>query len=382
MDLVSQMLFEEIRRSHSRSIEATLIRPSSLRLFDRIAKGTKAARTADRGFDRFIFYPRVVWRVRRRFDLFHIIDHSYAHLAHLFPQNRTVVTCHDLDAFRCLIGGGGYHRRWYPMLARRLLSGMQRAAAVICVSRATRDEIVRHGLVDERKLFVIPNGVDPACSHCADPEADRAASQILGPAPRDAIEILHVGSTIARKRIDTLLEMFSRIRNEFPQARLIRIGGAFSPQQERDIDRLSLRNHIVISPFLTRRVLAAIYRRAAVTVITSESEGFGLPVCEAMACGTPVVCSDIPALREVGGGAATYCQVGDVEGWAKTLGHLFAERASSPEKWQKRRTACLDWVSRFSWASNANETAKLYRTCSELTPPLPRKSLPLTPHCN
>ena len=70
---------------------------------------------------------------------------------------------------------------------------------------------------------------------------------------------------------------------------------------------------MTVLPFVDRRVLAAVYRRVALLLQTSDREGFGLPVAEAMTCGTPVVASDLPALREVGGPAATYCPVGDVD---------------------------------------------------------------------
>ena len=72
---------------------------------------------------------------------------------------------------------------------------------------------------------------------------------------------------------------------------------------------------IVVLPALDRSTLAAVYRRCALLLMPSEREGFGLPVLEALACGTPVVASDAPALREVGGYAAAYCPVDDLEAW-------------------------------------------------------------------
>ena len=72
------------------------------------------------------------------------------------------------------------------------------------------------------------------------------------------------------------------------------------------------------SPFLrpADRTLAAVYRRAALVLQPSEAEGFGLPVAEALACGTPVLASDLAVLREVGGEAAVYRAVGDVPAWS------------------------------------------------------------------
>ncbi len=96
---------------------------------------------------------------------------------------------------------------------------------------------------------------------------------------------------------------------------------------------------LVQLPFLERPQLAALYRRASVVVLPSDREGFGLPVVEAMACGTPVIASDIPALREVGGAAALYCPPGDVGQWAETLAQLQREQAD-PAARERRRTAC------------------------------------------
>ena len=149
---------------------------------------------------------------------------------------------------------------------------------------------------------------------------------MLGPISDGAIEILHVGSVIKRKRIDTLLEVFALVVKEFPQARLIRVGGQFTAEQIKMVEKLGINRSIKVLPFIDREVLAAVYRRAALVLQTSESEGFGLPVVEAMACGAPVIASDLAVLREVGGEAARFCPVGDVEAW-RASNHRIALRA-------------------------------------------------------
>ena len=113
-------------------------------------------------------------------------------------------------------------------------------------------------------------------------------------------------STIPRKRIDVLLEVFSSFASMHPDARLVRVGGALTREQQRARRAAGVADAIVQMPFLERPQLAALYRRASVVVLPSDREGFGLPVVEAMACGTPVMASDIPALREVGGTRRVY----------------------------------------------------------------------------
>ncbi|HEY6394069.1 MAG TPA: glycosyltransferase family 1 protein, partial [Candidatus Binataceae bacterium] len=354
---MAEMLFSELRRLHSRSIDVNLIRPKFRNRFAAIARGSRFAIAAERALNRFFYYPRVVRGLRDRFDLFHIVDHSYAHLARELPSNRTIVTCHDLDAFRCLLGEGEERRSWYPPVARRLLDGLSRASVVICGTRTTRDELARRELVSDEKLVVIPYGLDSACNAAPDIDADREAEQML--AGREHIDVLHVGSTISRKRIDVLLEIFAELRREIPAARLVRVGGPFTPEQEALLDRFSLRGAVVSLPFLSRRKLAAVYRRAAVLLLPSEAEGFGLPVIEALACGTPVVCSDLAVLREAGGEAAAYCPVGRVTDWVNAVRGILKERGRFPDRSNARREAGVTWASRFSWTANASQVASL-----------------------
>jgi glycosyltransferase involved in cell wall biosynthesis len=93
----------------------------------------------------------------------------------------------------------------------------------------------------------------------------------------------------------------------------------------------------------------------------SEREGFGLPVAEAMASGTPVIASRIPALVEVGGRAATYCPVGDVRAWVAAISELLDERVASPTDWRARCSASLAQARRFSWPEHARRMTDLYR---------------------
>ena len=175
------------------------------------------------------------------------------------------------------------------------------------------------------------------------------------------MELLHVGSTIPRKRADVLLNVVAALRRKDPGVRLIQAGGAFTASQRRLAGRLGLDGHIAVLPFLSPRVLAAVYRRAALLLQTSDREGFGLPVVEAMACGTPVVASDVPALREVGGPATTYCRVGDVERWTAAAAVLLEERADDPERWRTRQAEGIAWARRFDWQAHARATADIYR---------------------
>jgi glycosyltransferase involved in cell wall biosynthesis len=369
MDLVGEMLCAELKARHSDALEVTRVRPAFVRRLSR-AGGERGAPVrlnsavfnADRALNRFFDYPRALRRLRGGFDVFHIVDHSYAHLAHELDGSRTVVTCHDLDAFRCLLASGA-ERRSLPlrMMARRTLAGMRKAARICCNSVATHDALVANAMVSPGPLVVIPNGVHPACSPRPDEAADAAAARLLGPADSGVIEVLHVGSTIGRKRIDVLLRILAAARAQLPNLRLVKAGGALTADQKRLARSLGLEEEsIVTMPFLEPAMLAALYRRAALVLMPSEAEGFGLPLVEAMACATPVIASDIPALREVGAEAAVYCAVADVPAWSMALSAMLRERDGDPARWDARRAAATRQAARFSWVAYADRCAALY----------------------
>ena len=379
MDLVAEMLCAELRARHSESFEVTRVQPRFVRRLSRAAAGggrvgnsriRTALFNADRALNRFVDYPRALRRRRGDFDIFHIVDHSYGHLALELDGARTVVTCHDLDAFACLLASGAAGRRSVPMrlMARRTLAGMRRAARVCCPSAATRDALAANALVPPARVAVIPNGVHLAFSPQPDAAADAAIARLLGPADPSVIEILHVGSTIPRKRIDLLLRILAGVRAQLPAVRLVKAGGAFTADQLALADALGVRGSIVAMPFVEPPMLAAVYRRCALTLLPSDSEGFGLPLVEAMASGTPTVASAIAALREVGGDAAAYCPAGDAPAWSATVAAMLRERAADPARWAGRRAAAVGRAASFSWSAYADRCAAIYRELADGKP--------------
>lgn len=326
---------------------------------------------------RYWSYRRWLARRRGTADVFHVIDHSYAHLVHVLPPERTVVTCHDTDAFRAIVEPGCRESRLPLPIVRHAARGLGKAAVVACDSEATRAELEDFGLVPAERLTVVPIGVHPDCIRNEDDAAaGERAARMLGSAGGGGSEgsseraplLLHVGSTIPRKRIDLLLRVFREVHSLCPQARLVRVGGPFTPVQQQLADELGVTPHIVSLPFLDRATLAAVYRRAALVLLTSDREGFGLPVVEAMASGTPVVATDIPVLREVGGDAAAYCPPGDAAAWSRTVIALLEERRSCPARWEERVEQGVSRASRFTWQSYAVKMVEIYHRLAAGTP--------------
>jgi glycosyltransferase involved in cell wall biosynthesis len=359
MDLMAEMLMAELGRSGRSGIEPVLLRPSfPPRITPLVSRGNgRPPLTIDRIAHRYWDYPRWIRR-ESRLDVYHIVDHSYAHLANDLPAGRVVVTCHDTDAFRTLFLPDQRESSLPRMFVTRVLRGLQRAALVACDSEATRAELERHALVSPDRMAVVPIGVHPSCTAGPDAAADAAAVALVGTAAGP--DLLHVGSTIPRKRIDTLLDVMARVVAERPDVRLLRVGGPFTSAQQRRIDALGLRQHIRVMPFIERPVLAALYRRTALVLLPSEREGFGLPVVESLACGTPMIASDLPVLREVGGAAVEYCPVGGAAQWGARVLALLHERENHATRWAARRDAGIARAALFSWERCADEMQAIY----------------------
>jgi glycosyltransferase involved in cell wall biosynthesis len=366
MDRVAAMLLSQLDGGRASEISLENICPSFVRRVGRLSGAAAgSACISDRIINRMIDYPRHARRLRSGYDVFHIVDHSYSQLVHDLPAARTVVTCHDLDTYRSVLSPD--HEPASPafrMMTRRILAGFRKAARITCDTTAIRDEIVSLGLVPPERLTVAPMGVSGAFTSVPDLAADLEARR-LATVPGDALVILHVGSARPRKRLDLLVAVFGAIARLVPNAVLVRVGGAFPVQQQRQLRDLALDARIRVIASIDESTLAALYRQAAVLLLPSDREGFGLPLVEALACGTPVVASDIPVLREVGGDAAEYCPPGDVDSWCRGVFALLDERRDHPERWRARQARGIARTAQFTWDRFAGQLTDIYQELAD-----------------
>jgi glycosyltransferase involved in cell wall biosynthesis len=344
MDLVAEMLLQHLPATNL--VHATRLSPPYQ---CRLSFLGRHGKNFDRLRNRLSVYPRFARQHANRYDLFHLCDHSYAQLVHALPPDRTGVLLHDLDTFRCLLDPAAEPRpKWFCAMARKILAGLQKARLVFYISTAVHDQIVRHNLLDPARLIKAP----PAAAEefTAHGDNETRSTELVG----SDTYILHVGSCIPRKRIDVLLQTFAAARR--PDLKLLQIGGEFTPAQRDLITQLNLADHIVQLRNLPRTTIADFYRRTAAVLQPSDAEGFGLPVVEALACGAPVVASDIPVLHEVGGDAVTFCPVGDVQAWADTISKILDQTLTPPPLGKR-----LAQAAKFSWAEHARVIAQAYR---------------------
>jgi len=336
MDRCFKMLHDGLRRDHADFESSGVCPPFKHRL-------GFASRNSDRLLNRLWRYPRHAARISHRFDLFHVVDHSYSQLIHKLPADRTGVFCHDLDTFRCVLDPAAEPRpRWFRAMVKHILRGFRKAGVVFFATRAVEAQILRHGLIEPSKLVHAPLGVSPAFTVATGPAAGNY--------------ILHVGSTIARKRIDVVLDAFALLQSQNRSLRLMQVGGSWTEAQTAQIGRLGIGDSITQIRGIDEAELAKVYRGARVVLQTSDAEGFGLPVAEALACGAPVVASDIPVLREVGGDAALYAPVGDVHAFAEAARRALDASQDVPVIEDRIKQAA-----RFSWESHCRIIADAYR---------------------
>lgn len=355
MDLCADMLMASLPSADPQFL-VRRFSPRFRRRFGRLPGMGRRGANADRFLNRLWDYPRQARHIASQFDLFHLVDHSYSQLIHELPSGRAGVYCHDLDTFRCLLDPKREPRpRWFRAMAQRILKGLQKAAVVFHSTAAVRSQFEAHGLLDVNRLVHAPNGAAPEFSPDESADADPGLLQ------RDeGPYLLHVGSCIARKRIDVLLDVFARVRAARPRLRLIQAGGEWTRTQQEQIRRLGIGSAVEQIRCTDRTTLAKLYRRAELVLVTSEAEGFGLPVIEALACGSAVIASDIPSLREVGGDAVVYCPVGNIDAWLTAILEYLDHSERLPTRAQR-----IERAGRYSWSQQARTIATAYRNLLE-----------------
>ncbi len=280
-------------------------------------------------------------------ELFHATEH-------LLPPLRdipTVLTVHDL-IFERLPEHHKPMNRLYLRAAMPLYC--RRADAIIAISECTRADLVALYGVDPQRVTVIPEAAAP---HFRQPPLEHVAEarRRYGLPDRYA---LTVGTIEPRKNLPALLEACGPLLEEGDLSALVIVGsrGWLTEGFDRALAAYPLRDRVILPGYVADADLPAVYGGAAVTVQPSLYEGFGLPVLEAMACGSPVCASSTTSLPEVGGDAARYFDPADV---GSMTGALRAVLEDS-ELAAAMRRAGLERAAGFSWRRTALETCAVY----------------------
>jgi glycosyltransferase involved in cell wall biosynthesis len=254
--------------------------------------------------------------------------------APIFTSCPCVTVFHDLQHKR-----HPEYFRWFDLPFWRffLWASARRAARIIAVSEATRADLLRFYRIPAERIRVVHHGVDPALQDLL----------------RDRIErfVLCVSTLHPHKNIDRLIRAYAREKRDY---RLVLAGmrGFHAGAIDRLIDELGVRDQVTLTGWISRAELFDLYDWALACVYPSTFEGFGMPALEAMAAGVPLVCSEIPPLREVVADCALYFDPHDEDALAAALTRIVFDdplRANLSRAGRERART-------FTWERTARET--------------------------
>ena len=299
-----------------------------------------------RAFSKYLSYPLRVSSVGRA-ELIHLLDHSSAHLLPLVKKSiLKVVTVHDLIPLRDGMGLTDSQVQRF----RKNMKLLKLADRLISVSHYTKGEIINILGVDESKITVIPNGVDPIGETVAD---SSLVNSLKG--SEQNVVVLSIGSTVPRKNVGVLPEVFSRLEKITPgKFCLLRVGGKL-PKNDSVRLKNVLGDRFHEAGFLSDMDLKSAYSSSQVVLVPSFFEGFGLPVIEAFSAGTAVACSDRSSLPEVSAGLAQLFNPDDLDDIVRAV------LAASDDECAARKSERVAFSKQFTWRNHAESLFEVYR---------------------
>lgn len=310
----------------------------------------KVQALANRYWSRFRF-PGLLRK--GKFDLLH-------GPAFLVPDNcpcPSVVTVHDLT-FRLF--PGHFTSRWPAHVASRMASILRTVSAVICVSQQTKLDLLKFYSIQSEKVHVVCSGVDhsrfrPGIS--LNPNWARTLGLRAG-------YVLHVGSLATRKNIPALLRAVALLqsRGEWDGRQVVLAGSPSrgmtgASEVYEAIRKSGLSEVVVLAGHVPDVHVPGLYAQASMLVVPTLYEGFGFPVLESMAAGTPVVASNNSSIPEVAGDAAILVPTGDVQSLADAIQKILDDPSTAT---QLREKGLLQ-AAKFSWQRMGAETIEVYR---------------------
>ncbi len=283
--------------------------------------------------------------IRSQDDIVHLPNQNFARFA-LFIKNPYIVTVHDLIRFSL---GFAQETISEKILLKLDIRGIKRASHIIAVSKHTKNDLIQYLKIPDGKMSVIYNGIDHS---------------IFKPYTIKLLDkpyILYVGSERPRKNLSRLFEAFAKLKGEFPELKLAKIGISgrskeYRRETMRKLDSLGLTGDVIFVEYITELDLACYYSSAALMAYPSLYEGFGFPLLEAMACGCPVVTSNTSSLPEVVGEAGIMVNPYDTDGLAQAMRRVLTDDKLRDDMVRKG----LEQAKRFSWEKAAEQTLEVY----------------------
>ena len=287
--------------------------------------------------------------LRADLDLIHFPHYNLP----LIKPGHFVVTMHDLFPFQFPeIHSGPLPRVVNQMLMR---NAVRHAERIITPSAATALAVKQNFPASAGRVLSIPEAADDRFHAARNPEAEAAWQVRFGIRPP---YVFYLGQWKTYKNLPLLLEAFKLVRQTHPHSQLV-IAGDDPRYPEVRYGAAALPEGSVVLPGrLPESAVPDLYRGAALVVLPSRAEGFGLPVIEAMACGVPVVCSDLPVLHEIAQGVAVFCDPNDPADFARAIGQTL----DAPKMASSRQLLGIERARDFTWKRSARRTVEAYES--------------------
>ena len=280
-----------------------------------------------------------------RYDLQHI-THNYEVVT---DPARCIITIHDAMFFSYPESflGAERNRELIPRFA-------QRAKHIITISENSKREIIKYMNIPEEKITVIPWGIN----HKLLFPREISSNRWCGTKPY----FTSVSCDIGRKNTITLIKAYKEFAKRNPEHHLILVWNNPSDEALKLVEDPDLKNRIHFDSNLKNEELALLYAGATATFFPSLYEGFGLPVLESMACGTPCVTCRNSSLEEVGGAAAIYVEPFDIDGMVNIMENFENRKYDM----QNLKAVSLSQAAKFTWEKCAESTVEVYKKCLEI----------------
>ena len=287
--------------------------------------------------------------IPKDYDIYHITNQENSLLTYYPNISTSIITVHDIFYYT------SPKNFLYKQLIKSLYYGVTNANHVICVSHATKKDLIDHFNIPPDKIDVIYPGLDPIFEEKIKNESIIFKKYGLDPSYR---YILHVGRDEKRKNIETLIKAFYKFKKEFriKNIKLIKING-LSDNNKKLLHDLQLENEIYVIDHVSDEDLVRFYKISDAFLFPSTMEGFGLPLIESMACGTPVISSNTSAIPEVVEDAAILVDPKDINAFSNELYNLLSDEDTKEELIRNG----LQQASKFRWKRAARETLKVYK---------------------
>ena len=307
-------------------------------------------------YERFWRFPQLV--KHQVADVFHILDHSEAHITYGLKKlsQPVVVTCHDLINFYYKDNLQGSvtlpfvsHNMWL-----HAVKGMKSADSVVTVSSITAKDATKILDIEPTKISVVPNAVESIFKPLPKGQINKFRQE-SGISP-DTLCLLNVGSNHPRKNIDAILQVLNILKQRELSIHFWKAGADFNESQKQFISDCNLEENISYLGKPDKLTLLQLYNAADILIAPSLHEGFGITLIEAMACGTPVITANVSAMPEVVGDAGILVEPNNYQSMADAVSNLQQDSIFREQLIEKG----LNRVKQFTWESTSEQIAKIY----------------------